>query len=196
MSLNDSGMSGYMVSYDTSSLYTNIPVAEAINILCEKIFDQTYVYHGFKRNIFSKFINLAVSNTYFLFNKCLFRRLDGLAMGYPLAPALANVFLCIVEEKVFRTCPDNIKPKFYKRYLDDTFAVFGNEHQAISFYNFINFVHNNIKFTAEHQSNNQLQFLDLNIFNVDDSFTSKVCRKPTFSGLCLSFYSYCPILYK
>ena len=117
-------------------------------------------------------------------------------MGNPLVPALANIFLCNCEEGMFRTCPDNIKPKFYKRYLDDTFAVFGNEHQAISFYNFINFVHNNIKFTAEHQSNNQLQFLDLNIFNVDDSFTSKVCRKPTFSGLCLSFYSYCPILYK
>ena len=55
-------------------------------------------------------------------------------MGNPLAPALANVFLCHIEDLIFSTCPDSYKPKFYRRYLDDTFAVFDSETQATIFF--------------------------------------------------------------
>ena len=38
MSLNDSGMSGCMICFYISSLYTNIPVVEAINILWKDLY--------------------------------------------------------------------------------------------------------------------------------------------------------------
>ena len=39
--------------------------------------------------------------------------------------------------------------KFYRRYVDDIFCVFENEHQALTFLDFLNSQHPNINFTIE-----------------------------------------------
>ena len=44
-------------------------------------------------------------------------------MGSPLGPALADVFLCHWEEIWLRKCPKQFAPKYYKRFMDDTFHV-------------------------------------------------------------------------
>ena len=185
-----------MVSYDIKSLYTNIPVSETIEITCNKIFAINSSFHAFDRTTFCKFLQLAVSNTYFFFNKVLYKQLDGLAMGNPLAPTLANIFLCNLESNIFNSCPINCKPAFYKRYLDDTFAIFNNENEATSFFAHINNIHPNIKFTIEKQQSNTLPFLDLSVHYNDNTFNSSVYRKPTFTGLGLSFFSCSPLKYK
>ena len=95
-------------------------------------------------------LNIAISNTYFFFNKLLYKQVDGLAMGNPAAPALAYVFLCHIEEKIFSTCPKEFLPLKYARYLDDNFAVFQNEQQeqqANNFFSFSNSMHDNLQFT-------------------------------------------------
>ena len=196
ISLNSSNTTGFMVSYDINSLYTNVPVSETVNILCNNIFSSQQFFHGFDVESFKQLLQLTVSNTYFIFNKCLFKQLDGLAMGNPLAPALANVFLCNMEKLIFNTCPEHFKPKFYRRYLDDTFAIFDDEYQANQFFTFINNIHDNISFTMEKQNQYKLPFLDLHIDNSNQLFSSSVYRKPTFTGLATSFYSYCPIMFK
>ena len=65
-------------------------------------------------------------------------------MGSPLVPVLANV-----------------KPIFYKRYVDDFFAVFESETDADAFYSYLNTRHENIKFTFEKEKDNKLPFLDI-----------------------------------
>ena len=84
----------------------------------------------------------------------MYKKLDGLAMGNPIAPCIANIFLCHLEEIIFCDCPADCSPNFYKRYLDDTFACFDNEIQANAFLDYINNLHPNIKFTIEVQHNN------------------------------------------
>ena len=188
LALNNSNMTGFMVSYDVSSLYTNVPVNETLSILCDQIFSVTDNFHNFSRDNFLGILRLAVSNSYFLFNNFLYKQLDGLAMGNPLAPALANVFLCDIERKIFTSCPVNIRPKFYRRYLDDTFAIFDNEDQADSFFHFINALHSNLSFSMDKQVQCKLPFLDLNIDNSSGIFSSSVYRKATFTGLGMSFF--------
>ena len=51
-------------------------------------------------------LHSAVSNIYFFYNNYLYKQKEGLAIGNPLAPALANVFLCHIEDLIFSTCPD------------------------------------------------------------------------------------------
>ena len=117
-------------------------------------------------------------------------------MGNPLAPALANVFLCHLESIIFTSCPSDIRPKFYHRYLDDTFAVFDTEEHADRFCEFLNCIHNNISFTTKKKNNSKLSFLDLNIENTSGSFSSSVFRKATFTGLEMNFLNYCPLINK
>ena len=61
-------------------------------------------------------LSVATKNQLFQFNGNLYEQVDGLAMGSPLGPLMANVFICSVEEKL--AC-ENKLPSFYKRCVDD-----------------------------------------------------------------------------
>ena len=56
--------------------------------------------------------------------------------------------------------------------------------------------HSSKKISAEHETENSLAFLDILIKRVDNYFTTSVYRKPTFSGLCISFFSHCCYRFK
>ena len=54
-----------------------------------------------------------------MFKDILYKQKDGVAMGSPLGPTMANVFLSFYEMKWLEQCPNEFKPNFYKRYVDD-----------------------------------------------------------------------------
>ena len=56
--------------------------------------------------------------------------------------------------------------EFYRRYVDDTFALFNTEQDALSFFSYINSQHPNIKFTMEREENQKLSFLDVLLDNL------------------------------
>ena len=41
----------------------------------------------------------ATSQTHFLFNNKFYNQIDAVALGFPLAPVLANIFMCFYESK-------------------------------------------------------------------------------------------------
>ena len=48
------------------------------------------------------------------------QQIDGVAMGNPLGPTLANLFLCHHETNwLSNYCPLEFKPVLYRRYIDD-----------------------------------------------------------------------------
>ena len=71
-------------------------------------------------------------------------------MGFPLGPALANLFMGH-HEKLWLKSPDGHSVKFYRRYVDDIFYVFDNENDAITFLDFLNSRHPNLQFTVEQE---------------------------------------------
>ena len=123
-----------------------------------KIFstDET-VFHGFDKGNFRQLLNLAVMNNYFVFNNELYMQIDGMAMGSPLGPTFANIFMCHLEEIIFSNV-QNFYPNFYKRYVDDTICLFSDPNDKARFLEYINSLHNNIKFTmeTEHEGNPSL----------------------------------------
>ena len=112
-------------------------------------------------------------------------------MGSPLGPVLANIFMSSLEETLFSQCPSAFRPVFYRRYVDDTFLLFQNKVAAEQFLEFANNVHNNIRFTIEHENNNCLPFLDILITRQPQHFSTSVFRKKTYTGLGSNFYSSC-----
>ena len=95
------------------------------------------------------------------------------------------------EQKWLADCPAEFALLYYKRYVDDCFLVFRNEQHALRFLNYLNSKHRNISFTMEVENNKQLPFLDVLITKCDNSFSTTVYRKPTFSGLGISYFSFC-----
>ena len=45
-------------------------------------------------------------------------------MGSPLGPTLANTFLYFHEQIWLNECPDEFKPVYYRKYVDDIFILF------------------------------------------------------------------------
>ena len=188
---------GYMVSYDVKSLFTNVPLQETIEIILDKIFTSfNGTFNSFNRRDFRKLLELAVLDTHFIFNENIFKQVDGVAMGSPLGPTLANIFMCNLEQKYLNECPPHFKPIFYRRYVDDTFVIFKEKEHARMFLDFINGFHNNINFTLDTEENNSLPFLDILIFRDDYKFKTRVFRKKTFSGQSLNFFSHCSYNFK
>lgn len=81
-----------MVSFDVESLFTNIPLNEYIDLAVK------YVSEGnpdlkLSTNELNNLFHFATSRTHFLFKGSFYDQIDGVAMGSPLAPVLANLFM-------------------------------------------------------------------------------------------------------
>ena len=53
-----------------------------------------------------------------------------------------------------------------------------------------------MSFTSESEKEDSMPFLDINISQENDMFTTSVYRKPTFSGVYTHFDSFIPMTYK
>ena len=176
----------YMVSFDVRSLFTNVPLEETINICADALYRDNQL-KLLKCN-FIELMRKATSAIEFSFNGEMYRQKDGVAMGSPLGPTLANIFMGYLEEKYF--C-NNKEPVVYYRYVDDCFVLFNNKEECKNMFDDFNRMHPSIKFTLETENDNKLSFLDILMERKDDKFYTSVFRKKTFTGQYVNYHSYC-----
>ena len=169
-----------MCSFDISSLFTNVPLEETINIFADTLYcDDSDAQPFISKAVFIELMKSATFGVEFSFNDIMYKQTDGVAMGSPLGPALVNIFVRFYEEKLFSQIS---KPSTYFRYVDDTFAIFRNEEESENFFNQLNCPHPSLKFTFEKEKNSCLLFLDVNVERTVTGFETNVYRKPTFTG--------------
>ena len=80
------------MSFDVTSLLTNIRLEETINIAIDVIFENNLNVR-FTRKELQKLFKIATSETHFIFSNKIYDQTDGVSMGSPLAPILANLFM-------------------------------------------------------------------------------------------------------
>ena len=93
-----SGNDNFLVSYDVCSLFTSIPLQETIEIAVKLIFENNPQLKVTKREL-KQLFNFATSGTHFIFNGSFYDQIDGVSMGSPLGPVLANLFMGYHEKK-------------------------------------------------------------------------------------------------
>jgi len=118
------------------ALFTNVQLEETIQILAKTTFNENWFKNTFKLNISEadviELLRVATKGQLFQFDGDLYEQIDGVAMGSPLGPLMANTFLCSIEEKLERE--DKLLP-FYRKYVyvDHTFALARDSSAADSF---------------------------------------------------------------
>ncbi|CAF1481526.1 unnamed protein product, partial [Rotaria sordida] len=90
-----------MISFDIDNLYTNVPVHEAINITLDMLYKRSSPPPiPFNRSQMKQMLEIAVINIPFRFLQKTYIQSDGVAMGSPLGPILADIFISHLEKKL------------------------------------------------------------------------------------------------
>ena len=103
--------------------------------------------------------------------------------------------MCSFESKWLQDCPNDFKPVFYRRYVDDIFALLSSPDHADKF-KYLSSKHPNINFSIEKEKDGCLPFLDVSIFRENEKFSTNIYRKKIFSGVYTNFKSFVPETYK
>ena len=109
-----------MCSFDVSSLFTNIPLDEAIQICLDKLCALPYP-STMPRSALKGQLEFATKNSHFIFYGDYYDQIDGGAMHSTLGPMLANIFMCHFEKKWVLNYTG--RPSIWFRYVDDIFTV-------------------------------------------------------------------------
>ncbi len=114
-------------------------------------------YRSIQISVIATRVNFAARNprdtisTCFQWRDDFYEQTNGAAMGSPLSPVLANIFMEHFEQNALANSA--LVPKLWKRYVDDIFAVWshGKEHLN-KFLSYHNNIHPSIKFTIEQEN--------------------------------------------
>ena len=162
-----------MVSFDVQSLFTNVPINECLTVIREKLR---------KNSLSEEYIILlehCLEGNYFLYQGQYYLQIDGVAMGSPVAPVIANIWMEHFEEKALATGPDLIR--LWLRYVDDIFCIIrGTRQEADIYLHHLNSIHPKMVFTYEMETDRSLPFLDIKLMvRPNGSLAHTVYRKPT-----------------
>ena len=127
----------------------------------------------------------------FSFDNQMYKQIDGISMGSPLGPIISNIFVGFYDILLSEQ-----SPLYYKRYVDDTSAVFTGETNKKLFLTKLHKLHHNLEFTMENSVDNKLHFLDVLVHFESVTFSTSVFRKIYFTGDYILYNSYSPMQQK
>ena len=73
----------FMCSFDVSSLFTNVPLDETIEICSEALYSKSDLQPVLPNNVYVELMKSATSSVNFNFNNTTYMQTDGVAMGSP-----------------------------------------------------------------------------------------------------------------
>ena len=185
------------VSYDVSSLFTNVPADETIDILVERAFNGDWFNKTHGTNLqqaqLRELLQIAIKDQLFQFDGNLYEQVDGVALSSPLVPLMANTFMSSIKAKLKA---NGTIPDFYKRYADDTFTIVSDIAAAETLHQALNNAHPSLSFTMEIEVEGKLPFLEMRIIREENTIHTEVYRKPTNKGILLHYQSHTDERYK
>ena len=130
-----------------------------------------------------------LKKTYFQFQGSFYEQINGAAMGSPISPIVANLFMEDFEVKAINTAKN--PPKMWNRYVDDTCAILSSTSKD-DFFHYINSIDPRIQFTSEDSKpDGSIPFLDSLVMPQPDGLIkTTVFRKPTHTDMYLHWDSY------
>ena len=180
-----------LVSFDVTNLFPQVPIDEALRVIEERLKADSSLSERTTIPIpqLMELTELCLRTTYFQFQDTFFEQSDGAAMGSPLSPIVANLYMEHLEEIALQTAPS--PPRLWLRYVDDTFVIWTHgQNELERFHEHLNSQHPNIQFTVELEEEGRLAFLDVQVSRHDTRLSTAVYRKPTHTDRYIPFHSH------
>ncbi|XP_072051992.1 uncharacterized protein [Amphiura filiformis] len=186
-----------ITSFDVTALFTSIPPVDAVKAIREVLRQDTSLHErtDLSPDQLCDLLQLCLDNTYFSYGGQFYKQSHGCSMGSPISPIISNLYMENFERVALSTF-NGIGPSKWYRYVDDTWVLI-KACELDRFFNHINQVDPNIKFTQEGLSDNKLAFLDCLVHVEEDlSLSVSVYRKQTHTDQYLQFDSNHPLIQK
>lgn len=186
-----------LVTFDVSSLYTNIPHdlgISAIKYWVEKHRDK--IDERFTLDFILDSVKFILENNTFYFNGTNYIQIKGTAMGTKFAPTYATLVMGYLEQKLYQ----NIEEKYgidiaryietsWFRFLDDCFIIWTESADLLEeFTTILNNLHPSIKFTRE-TNKEKIPFLDILVKVTNGTISTNIYYKETDTHQYLNFKS-------
>ena len=149
-----------IISYDVTTLFTFVPIQPVLNIFQQRLAKEKDLQKKTCMTIkqIISLLEFCLNSTSFVFQGQYYQQMEGAAMGSPLSPIVANIFMENFEKEAMETAP--LSPSLWTRFVDDTFVILESQHKD-EFFHHINSLDDNIKFTAETtKADGSIPFLD------------------------------------
>ena len=182
-----------MISFDVVSLFTNVPIDEALHVIKDKLTEDDTLFErtGIPIDSIMELLTLCLKTTAFQLDDQFFKQTEGIAMGSPLSPIVANIYMEYFEQMALNSFP--LAPLTWLRYVDDTWLLWDHgEENAQALLHHLNSLRGSIKFTMEIEEEESIAFLDVKVKKLTTGFITSVYKKPTNTDLYLHFDSHHP----
>ena len=180
-----------MMSFDVSALFTSIPIDPAIDTIRKQLEEDQDLKKRTSMTVdhIISLLEFCLKNTYFSFQGRYYEQTEGAAMGSPISPLVANIYMEEFEKQTIST--STTPPILWKRYVDDTFTII-KKNSKDSFLEHLNSINPKIQFTCEEtREDGSIPFLDILVTPEDDgSLKTSVFRKTTHTDLYLQWDSH------
>ena len=140
------------------SLFTTVPLEETIKIIIKRIYDKNEIDTSIPKQEMKELLYLCTKSAHFTLNSKTYKLIDGVAMGFPLRPVLAKIFIVELKQNIIPTLSKDIS--LWKRYVDGT-IYFGNSNRISHVLESLNSFQSNIKFTIGTEKENKIVFVDI-----------------------------------
>jgi len=181
-----------LVTVDVKSLYTCIPTPKGLDA-CYRAWLNSEITNPQQPSaeVLRHMLELVLKLSFLEFDEKHYLQIFGTTMGAALAPSYANIFMDDLEKTMLATA--KIKPKYYKRFIDDIFLVVDcDETQLEEFVTHMNNQNPSVQFTHEY-SKEEINFLDVMVYkDRANKLQVKTYIKPTNKQLYNSNTSHQP----
>nr|VZI32274.1 unnamed protein product [Spirometra erinaceieuropaei] len=170
-----------LLSFDVVALFSSIPHDLAIDCVAQRLQENPI---EIPTQHIIELLKLCLRN-YCQFDNKFYQQVKGTPMGSQISGLIAELVLQRLEKKVFQ----DLSPKVWLRYVDDTFVVIKN-CEVERLHQRLNDVFPAIQFTREEAIGDSLPFLDVKIQRLSDgSLVTSVHRKGSNSEIILNYGS-------
>ena len=179
------------MSYDVKALFTCVPIQPALDIIKKLLEEGNELQLRTSMSVkhITCLLKFCLRSTYFTLQDKYYEQVEGAAMGSPISPIVANLYMEDFEMRAINTSPH--LPLMWKRFVDDTFVVIRAAHKQ-NYLDHINSVDHHIQFTSEDpRPDGSMPFLDILITPGEDgSLSTTVYRKPIHTDLYMQWDSH------
>ena len=172
-----------------------MPLEETIKICTNELFKEPETVEDVSKSDFKEFLSLATKNLDFIFDRTLYKQIDGVSASSPLCTTLTNAFLVCCKKNWLEHFPLEYRLFYFQRHADETFILLNSPENLKRFQSYLIPRHFNISFTRDNEKYN-MSFLDVNIILEQGKTTTSVYCKTSLGDIFTNFDSFLQSTYK